>query len=399
MDVEVYIRDKDRRTIGSTSSWKSLTVKERRNDVGRWTLVTTSPEDAQVLSPTVDNSGKIIAPRGVLIRRDDGGTTIDVMSGWCGGLPDVENNSGKTEWAFSGWDENIILADTLCWPKPDAAVSAQTDTHDVRTGQRSNRIRDYFNANVRDRLGIPGVDAGPALNLGVVGTSRARFVGLLELAQEIAGRELNFTIRQRDTDRALFLYQWKPVDKRLDVQFTPETGTVHSWSYTATDTAATRVIIGAGGEGTARMFRQYINSAEEINLGEVRKVERFKDRRDLQSDNPDWITEADEDAAEFLLENSSRATFRIDATDMPGLRVAADLRAGDLVRAYTATDTAGQPIGLVEDLIEETTTKWDSEGERTEVRIGTLEELDPMSRLARQMRVDRRRIADLEARR
>lgn len=403
-DVEVYIRRADRQTTGSTSRWTSLTLVQRRNDVGTWTLVTSSPEDAQALSPVVDAAGDIVQPRGVIIRRDDGtGGQITVASGWCDGLPNVVQSNGRTEWTFTGWDDTVLLADTECWPLPSAPVTAQTDAYDVRTGPRSNRIRDYWIVNVENRLAIPGAVGGNQLNLGSTGTSRARFRNLLELAQEIAGRETNFAVRQRDSDRALFLFQGLPIDKRLAVQFSPQLGTVHGWSYTATPAEATRVVIGAGGEGAARGFREYVNGAEEASLGGVRKIERFKDRRDLDITNPepgdDWLAEAAEDAAEFLEENRSRATFTIDATDMQGMRYGTDFAVGDLVRAYIDTDNDGQPVGLVDDLIEEATVTWSSQGERVDVRIGSLDDLDPTSKLARQQRIDRRRIADLEARR
>jgi hypothetical protein len=383
------------------TGWSQLTVVGRRNDVGRWTLVTSSPQDAQLLSPPVDASGAVTAPRGVILRRDDGvGTPITFTSGWVEGLPQLEHRAGVTTWTFSGWDDTVVLADTTCWPRPASPIGSQTDAYNIVSGPASDRIRNFFVSNVQNRLGIPGVAAGlTPPGLGPSGTSQARFTGLLALAQDIAGRDLNFIVRQRDGDRMLFLFQWLPVDKRLVVQFSPALGSLSDWSYTITPAGATRVVVGAGGEGEARGFRLRTRSAEESALGNVRKIERFQDRRDLSLDEPDWQTDADASGDEFLTEAASTAAFAFTATDLPGMRAYVDFSPGDLVRAYIDQDADGQPVGLVDDLIEEMTTTWSAEGERCQVRIGDTEDLDPTTRLAKNLRAATRRIAELEARR
>lgn len=374
---EVYVRDTNRRTIGQASAWTELTVNRRRNDAGRWTLTTRDPATAALMSPPINSEGRFTGARGVIIRRSDN----TILSGWCDGSPNVQHDGSVTEWTFGGWDDTVLMADTLCWPRPLAPIEEQTDKDHVVQGPASNRIRDLYIQNVAVRLGIPGAAGGNQLNLGPNRKSRARFDVLLAKAQEIASRDLNFQVRQRDSDRALFLYQWLPVDKRpgkhpSPVVFSPELGTVRSYSHEFTPAEASRVVVGAGGDDEERGFREFVGHVSESELAGVRKVERFLDRRDLSltddNDNPsnEWIAEAQAAASEFLAEATSRAKYTITITGEPTYRYGLDFEVGDLVRGYIGQDASSQPIGLVDDLIEEVSATFNEEGEQTEVHIG-----------------------------
>lgn len=402
---EVYIRGTDRRTLGMASSWVRLDLHALRNDVGRWTLVTRDAATAEMLSPPINAEGRMTGARGVIIRR---GKTLE--SGWCDGSPNQRNDGTVTEWTFGGWTDAVHMSDAQCWPKPLAPIEQQTDRDHVVQGPASNRIRDLFIQNVGVRQSIPGAVGGDQLNLGPNRKSRARFDVLLDKAQAIAGRDLNFAIRQRDGDRALFLYQWLPVDKRpgrhpKPVVFSPALGTVHGWSHEFTPATATRVVVGAGGEDEQRGFREFIGHVSEAELAGVRKIERFIDRRDLSltddDDNPsdEWIDEAREGASEFLAEATSRATFTINITGEPGYEYGIDYEVGDLVRAYIDQDANSQPVGLVDDLIDEVTVSWTAEGEHAEVRIGS-PDFDATNRpLEWGLRLLQRRVQRLETRR
>ena len=396
LPVQVYVRDMNRETIGMLTSWVSLNVVARRNDVGTWTLVTQSPDEASLLSPPVNSAGQLTGNRGVILRReDDNGEPFTFFSGWLSKDPDIEHSGGRTTWTFTGYDDTRLLLQALCWPKPTAAANQQTDTHDRRTGPASNRIRDYFIVNVVTRMGVPGAAGGSQLNLGPSGVTQARFIGLLELAQTIAGRTLNFTVRQRDTDKALFLYQWLPQDKRLSVQFSPALGNVQSWKRTSTETAVNRVIIGAGGEMELRVFRQFQDTSDMAIWG---LIEQFKDRRDVTPTDPNIEEILQADGLEFLDENKGRSTFTIDIDGTPDARPFVHFAPGDRVRAYIDQDENGQPLGLVDDLIEQIEFEFSAEGERGSVQIGKPDQtLD--DRFAARLRLDTRRLSFLETNR
>ncbi|HTF53599.1 MAG TPA: hypothetical protein VK735_39655 [Pseudonocardia sp.] len=393
--IQVYIRDIDRSIIGSTSTWASLSVVARRNDVGQWTLVIASPEDAALLTPVINSQGKITRNRGIVLRRENvNGIPATFMSGWLAQEPEIEHSGGETVWTFTGFDDTHLMRRTLCWPKPSAAVTAQTDTHDIRSGPASDRIRGYFNANTVVRVDSAG-NGGAVLGLGPSAITQARFKGLLELSQEIAGRAVNFKVMQRDSDRALYLYQWAPADKRLDVQFSPALGTVQSWSATSKDSTGNTVITGAGGEMELRVFRRYAD-ANDITAWGVYEV--FKDRRDISPTDPNLEDVLAVDGLEFLEENVARSSFTANISSAPDARPFVHYAPGDLVRRYIDQDANGQPIGLVDDLIETVEASWSAEGETGSIQIGApMENLDEL--MARQLRLAMRRITDLETRR
>lgn len=389
MDVDVTIRNENRRDAGQITTFESLQLLQRRCDAGRWTLVTKNPRDAGALWPKMDSEGKITANRGVILRRSDG----YLASGWQDRPPTVVNDGKTTTWTFQGWDDTYLMYRALCYPLPTAPVTAQTDAHHVVTGSASERIREYFRANVVARRAIPGADAGATTAIGPAGETQLRFDRLLTAAQVIAGRELNFRVVQRGA--SLVLEQWAPVDKRSSIVFAPEAGTVTGWSFEPTESKANTVVVGAGGEMALRGFREYSDSDDSDAWG---PIEEFKDRRDLSLENPDWFLVAEADARQFLAESVSRNTFKITLKGSPKRRYGIDFIVGDRVRAYIDTDDDGQPVGLVDDLVEEATTTWSSAGEVCNVVIGSANNpQNPVQWLSQRLLLAMDRIRQLEA--
>lgn len=375
----VYVRDGSRATIGVMSNWTELQYIQRRNEPGRWTITTSSVHDADLISPPMDGAGVLDGARGVIIRLDgDDGEPITLASGWLEGYPLEKNENGATTWIAAGFDDTVLLQDSLGWPLPGEPIEEQVERDDVREGQASDRIRAYALANISQRLQIPGFGTGSEWHrLGPEGTSRSRFDNLLDIAKEAAGKDLNFRVIQQETDsRTLLLEQWVPPDKRLEVQFSPQLGTVTGWEHTYEPVESSRVILGLAGEDEDRVFREYSGHITEQELGGVRKIETFEDKRDIatlddEGDPVDgWEQEAMDHARTYLEERRLRPRFTFTLTGGPGMRAGVNFNAGDLVRAYKTITPNGEPIGLVEDLITETSTTWNADGEKCEVRIG-----------------------------
>lgn len=398
LPIQVILRGPQRQNLGDCTTWASVSVVARRNDLWQWTLVTSNPADAALMLPATNTAGKITSNRGVILRRiQPDGSAVTFMSGWQSKYPDVSTDGGLTTWTFTGYDDTKLLASATLWPKPDAAVTAQTDTHHRISGPASNRIRGYAIANLVTRLGVDGFSTGSQLNLGPSKPSQARFDDFLPFAQNIAGRALNFQVRQRDSDSDLFLYQWLPPDRRSSVRFSPALGTVTAWSSASTEPTVNVVIVGAGGEGVLRRFRRYVDQAS-INV--YGPLEVFKDRRDLNPDeDPDWELQAEVDALEILEEGAARSTFQIDIQGADGARPFVDYVPGDRVLAYADADEAQQPIGpVVDDLVEEIQVTYSAEGEQGTVRVGsTPDDVDNV--MARQIRELGRQVKGLETRR
>jgi hypothetical protein len=394
LPIQVYVRDSNRQTFAELTTWTEVTCIGRFNDLGQWTLVTENAADAAALTPPTNSSGQITARRGLIFRREDAnGVPQTFMSGWTR-EPDVESSEGQTVWTFTGYNDTVLLRNALCWPLPTQPANQQTESHDIRTGTVTSRIKGYFDANVVNRQAVAGAVA-QSVALGAVGVTKARFKGLLELAQELCGRAINFEVRQRDSDRALYLQFWTPEDKRLSVQFSPSLGTVQSWSRSSSETTCNRVIIGAGGEMELRVFRQF-QDAESI--GDWGPIEQFKDRRDISPEDPALEDELTVDGLTFLDENKGRSTFKIDINGSPNAQPWVHYRPGDLVRAYIDTDENAQPVGLVDDLVWQVEATWSADGESGAVQIGNPEDT-PDEKAARLHRKTIRRVTDLETRR
>lgn len=389
MSVQLYARGSDRRTLGLLTSWSQLSLIQRRIDEGRWVLTLHDGADAELLS----------AGRGLIIRRD--GATVD--SGWRWPEYKVAATGAEQEWQIAGDTDMAVMADTNCWPTPGNAITSQPDRDFIVLGTASQRIRTLFQRNVVEsnasRPGVPGMNAGASVSIGPQGTSRARFTNLLELAQQAAGTDLNFVVRQRDSDRAIALEQWTPPDRRLDIQFSPDVGTVHSWEYSDVGPEATRVVIGCGDEESGRVFRQRTSAqaglvgSRESDWGNVRRREAFVDASDLRPGDPDvdLENEARERGDAHLVDSRRRQSFAMEVSDLPDQQFGVHFRVGDLVRAYAVP---GVPI---DDLIEQVEWTVDAEGgERAKVWIGPVN--DPEERDALRERDMRRLIKNLEKR-
>lgn len=386
--IEVFVRQADRQTIGSFTEFDRHTLTQRRNDAGRWVFQISDPDIAEELTPRTNSAGAITSRRGVIIRKD--GHYLD--SGWCK-KPDAEEVNGVRTWTFSGFTDTAILANALCYPSPQTAitnsVTTQPDRDYVVTGSRSARVRELFLRNVVERMAEDGADAGALVNIGPTDTSRARFTTLLTLAQEICGRSVNFSVSQRDTDRQLLLAFRAPRDLTQSVQFSEGADTIDRWGYSSEPATVTRVVIAVGGEGVARRFRLRINAEAEL-AGDT--IERFLDARDIDPLVSGWEAEADARGDEFLSENAGSTTFSIDATGGPKYGAGPDqFLAGDMVRCVLANGVT------VDDLVEETVLEVaPGTGERVTVQVGPAD--PPEKRDAKRERDTNRRIKALEAR-
>lgn len=242
----IYTRGMDRRTTGMLSNWTSLSLVIRRNGVSKWTITVPYTEDVKLLGPG----------SGVIITREDG--TV-LLSGWRWPEYQITTRGSQSELILSGWDDTVMMEDTLCWPRPQSPISGQIDKDHIVTGRASTRIRTYFNSNVIGRLAIPGATLDTDPVAGRIGKSRVRFTQLLEHAKDIAALDLNFRVVQDPSGTDLVLKVWEPLDQRLSVQFSPHIGTVTEWMMSDSGPSATRAIIGCGDEAEGRLFLRVTN--------------------------------------------------------------------------------------------------------------------------------------------
>lgn len=371
--LRVFVRDESRRIAGEVSQYDDLALVERLNNVGRWTLVTSDPATAALLSARKS---------GLVVRRGDAnlmsGPVDYMMREWRG---------GGQSWTFSGPDDLVMVSRVLAWQKPTAAVTAQTDAYDKRSGTAEAVIRGYVVANVVTRLGLP-LTVPASAGRGPTRNGRARMDNLLELCRNLAGGDapvLTFRVVQGD-DRDLVWTVGEPSDLTASGLFSDQVGTALEWTYTEEAPTATRVIVGAGDQGTARMFRATTDTAAESTWGVV--SEWFKDRRDINPADDSAADEVAEALTDEAADNTATQAFQMWIPDLRGAVYGEDFRVGDLVRAYPG----GVPL---DDRITEAEIRVNGDGEVTQVWIGR-KDPDPDERRERDARLVDRRLRQLE---
>lgn len=390
---QVYVRDSDRATVGDAPTWRSLTVVKRLIEVGRWTIELADVSVWQLFNEAVNEGGW---PRGVIILRD--GQVI--CSGWADEAKN-QNENGRPGWYISGWDDNDYLWKCLAWPSPSNSISSQGAHHTV-TGPAETRFKTYAQANLVDRLDVPGVVVAEDLGRGSSGKTKSRFKKLLEIAHDLhIQTNLVFTAQQ-NLSREIVVDVRERRDRRLDIQFSPDVGTTPSYGYTTKAAGYTRVIVAAGGELENRGLRLV---ADEPSQNRAMRPELFVDARGIDIAEPDWEIEADERGQEALDEHRARATFPITVKEAPGLRYGPDyvldgipmkgFLEGDLVRAWLTHDQ-GPTDPRVDDVVTEVELSWRNGQPFADVTASIGPKDDQEGIDARRERDLRRRISSLE---
>jgi hypothetical protein len=175
---------------------------------------------------------------------------------------------------FTVVDDFRLLSRVLGWPVPTAALDAQTAEHYVVEGPAETVVKDVVQVNAIDRLGEP-VSIAPDLGRGADICCAFRFHPLADVllpAADTAG--IGVTVRQSGPGLLLDCYEPELHPRTL----TEEGGAVISWSWAQAEDTATNVVVGGGGEGTARVFAQF---TEEVRVGLLNeRIEVFRDARD-----------------------------------------------------------------------------------------------------------------------
>lgn len=378
MMMQVHARRPDGSDGGQLTTWTDVQVVDRWRDVGRWVLTLADPAEAAL----VERGG------GVIVRRGD--TTI--MSGPWDSRQVTQEGSSQTT-TLSGPDDTVLLAQTLAWPSPSAAISAQ-GAYDTRTGNAEELILAYAGANFA-RLGR-AVTLPASQGRGGSLTVRARFLTLLEVAQKCAAADssLGFRLVQQ-ADRGVGVDVWSASDLSGGVGlFSDAVGNANAWTYTEAPPQLTRVVVAGGEQLAARWLRSY--TAESVgglegSESDWRMVaEGFVDRRDVDVEDATANTELAEAGQEALVEGQAKVALRVQVEDTaPGLQYGVDFRIGDLVSVF--------PAGLeVRDRITEAVLTVTREGgERVALWVGQKDD-DPEETVERRARDFGRRLSALE---
>jgi hypothetical protein len=275
-------------------------------------------------------------------------TTVDTSS--------AEGPMRKATRTFTLSDDLAIFYDTLGWQVPGASLAGQAaaEYYDV-TGPAETVVKTLVAANATTRLGRP-VTVAPDLGRGdtiTVSTRMHTLADRLIVAADLAG--IGITVRQDGDGFVVDCYEPRTFAHTLRER----TGALTSWKHSTAAPTVTRVVVGAGGEGIARVFLgPYIDSAREAAWGVVREV--FVDARDLKVDDPELAAKAATRAAEALAAGAPKSGLALTLADTPafgfpnavnvGDRVPVDIGRGtvvtDVLRSAQITWRAGANGGL-----------------------------------------------------
>ena len=182
--------------------------------------------------------------------------------------------------AFTVEDDFRIFNNWEGWPNPSGTLAQQGDdeAYDTRRGTAEAIVKSFVQAQIT-RLGVGArYTVAPNLNRGAIipGGISMRFHPLADrLFPAVTDAGIGVTVRQTgESPLVIDCYTPKVVDQVL----TESAGVLTYAKWLKESPTATRVVIGGGGEGTLRVFRQVKDTALEDEWDDI--VEVFQDARD-----------------------------------------------------------------------------------------------------------------------
>jgi hypothetical protein len=371
----VYLRAPDRTRAGQIEDFQQCDAVPRFNDVGTWAL---DLDSRAPLAVTLTEPGY-----GIEIVRE--GTVV--MSGDMRFRKRTRDGS-RSRILVSGYDDTVWLHRRLAHPQPaTVAPPYSVNEHDVRTGTCSTVLRAYVDVNagpsalaVRRVAGLT-LAADPLVGASVTG--RGRWQHLLTLLQELAlaGGGLGFRITRSGTDRVFTVYQ--PADLTSTVKFSIELGNLAGYEYESEAPSANYIVVGGGGEGTARTIREGQDPSSVVDWG---RIEAFRDRRDTTA-----TAELDQEITKQLEESAGRTGISITPVETEALRYLTDYTLGDKVTAVLD----GEPV---REVIREVRIKLTPDGPQQTLPDISSAGRPEVLRIFRLLRATDRRLTNLERR-
>jgi hypothetical protein len=281
--------------------------------------------------------------------------------------------------SFTVEDDFRILNNWLAWPKPASPLTGQDVEYRSITGPAETVVKTVMAENAA-RLGFP-LTVAPSLGRGASGNYTFRFHPAYDRmfpAVDQAG--IGVTVRQDGRGLSLDCYEPRDYEHELSA----ENGTVTGGTYTLGAPAVTRVVVGGQGEGVARVFKPFSDSARETAWNDI--IEVLQDARDSTAGDVYAAR-----ATEVLAEGAPMAGLSLELTETKHFRYGGDgLRVGDRVTAVIR----GQAFT---DVLREARLSWDKDGDVATPVLGERTD-DPDTTLAKRIRALQRDNADRKAR-
>jgi len=260
-----------------------------------------------------------------------------------------ESNVGGTLTVYGPSAEQVI-ADRLAYPVPTSAATSQSAAdYDRRSGAAETVVKAYVNLNAgpgalaaRRTSGLV-IEADLGRGSSVKGS--ARMTNLVELLSGLCTAG-GIGWRVRFNGDALEFQVYVPSDKSGTAKFGSDLGNLVSFEQTAEAAKTNVAIVGGQGDGTARVFREVIDSAAVASWNN--RTETFVDRRDSTD-----TVELDQAGTEEIVNNGPVNGLSIKTADTPKLM---------FYRDYFLGDKVSIPEANVVDILREIEINWDADG-------------------------------------
>lgn len=239
-----------------------------------------------------------------------------------------EGLSGLPIRVFTVADDFGIFDEIIGWPVPGAAITAQgTSGYHTVTGPAADVVRSLVLANA-PRQGVP-VTVGAATGLGPTTTIKTRMHTLSDrLFPRVSNLNMGVRVFQDPGESVRRLVTWVPTTHTREI--TEESGIIAPGAEIRTQAPAkTRVIVGAGGLGPSRTYREIIDTAAEAKWGVSRSG--WVDAQDIDPADPNFTTLVQERADEYLAENAETASLKIQLTETDNWQYGVTFQLGDVL--------------------------------------------------------------------
>lgn len=323
--VRIYVWDKDYAPKGQVFAPNAVEALGLSNNGGMLTF-TLNSDHPRVVDLATEGSRA-----SVRIRRDLGdGTYVwkTIVSG------PVEEYRGegvvpKDVRIFSIEDDFYVFEEILCWPDPTAAITAQAQKFYTSAGNAEDVLLDLIDKNA-PRDGVV-LSTEATQNRGPFIWQNMRFHNLLDkmfpAVLTRAGLRVQVTQEPGETTRTVRISEMQTHTRVL----TEDSGVILPGAeFSVRAPEATRVIVGSGGEGTDREYREFVNTAVETQWGMSKS--KFVDATDIEIDDPDLEDRLQEAGEQALEEFGPKISLKVELVETPGFQFGVSFDVGDLVK-------------------------------------------------------------------
>lgn len=348
--LKVWARNPDRGRRGELTVIEAAAVL-RDTEVGTWSM--TVEGDDEVAARFDEGWGVVV------YETDEAGVGRFMFSGPADTI-DRELTAHGTDLVISGVTDDHALADRLVLPSPSASAEQQTAAaYYSYKGLAEDLIVKLINEQAgpgaRVEWQTPGLQAAISQGRGGASSVHARLTRLLDEVRTIALTSgLVVDVGQRGAGPALTVGIRGRVDRRRAVRFRPELGLAKATAGVKAP-AANVVLVAGGGEGTARVIRQYTGAV--AGWG-GRKIAVLQDRRDTT--DLDEIAKA---GAETLAAQAASAHATFDVTETDDHVLGRDYMLGDTVTVDLGAWQLSEPVRAAE-------IRWSADSRTVNLTVG-----------------------------